>query len=702
MVFPLKPDMPPSQILQKRCRSLQLCSLIVWVCWVHVVCGLAQQPGSEAEFSSREAIKMRLAAVRKESQALPETATPELRELLRQLESATEFHLANDNLLAAEQIKLATSKQAAASWSGFQQPSPYSILLLDEVRETLATLTNAEDINQAQMSILKSEREALADTLEGQQQAERRLLENADRLVDPDAREHARQQAKIETLGARIVAEKIGRNQLAISIIQVRSDAAAAQIELANRQIKIIGNQTVFTQQELDGLNAQIDREMEAVGRLLLQETRNSETPNTVLTWKLQFLDLTKSFWAYRFVALNSQDRSTVRDAIATLEALRGRIDNWAKISELRLAGGDAETVNHDPAQLRNAVAEVHAMQRRFGFALADLNGWSIRNRGTPLLDKIGSTLQALWNTELYVVEESDIVEGEKIALYRPITVGKLVRLACILVVGWLLLHFLSRRIRTNLSNKHQISQSTADLAGKWARGFGLILLVLYGLQAVRIPLTVFAFLGGALAIGIGFGTQTLIKNFISGVILLFERPLKIGDVVEVASITGTIKQMGLRASVIQHFDGIETLVPNSILLENQLTNWTFSSTIIRHSIVVGVAYGSPTREVARLLLAVAAEHGLVKNEPAPEVRFDDFGPDSLIFTLLFWLDTRKTGRSQLGSDLRFMIDKAFAEAGIVFAFPQRDIHFDAHQPLQVELKQLRSFPLPPIHKDSL
>ena len=169
---------------------------------------------------------------------------------------------------------------------------------------------------------------------------------------------------------------------------------------------------------------------------------------------------------------------------------------------------------------------------------------------------------------------------------------------------------------------------------------------------------------------------------------------------VKVSNIIGTIRKIGMRASVIQHFDGIETLVPNSILLENQLTNSTFSSTIIRHSVVVGVAYGSPTREVARLLLAVAASHGLVKKDPPPEVRFDDFGADALHFTLLFWLDTRKIARDQLASDLRYMIDKALAEAGITIAFPQRDIHFDRNVPLRVEIARA-SNPKPESHPDT-
>ena len=206
--------------------------------------------------------------------------------------------------------------------------------------------------------------------------------------------------------------------------------------------------------------------------------------------------------------------------------------------------------------------------------------------------------------------------------------------------------------------------------------------------RAVKLTLTAFAFLGGALAIGVGFGTQTLLKNFISGIILLFERPLRVGDVVEVAGITGTIKRIGIRASLIQHFDGIDTLVPNSTLLENQLTNWNFSNSVIRHSVLVGVAYGSPTREVSRLLFAVAKEHGLVEDDPAPEVRLDNFADNSLTFSLLVWLDTKKTSRDTLASDLRYMIEKAFAEAGVTISFPQRDLHFDAATPLRVELSR--------------
>lgn len=213
-------------------------------------------------------------------------------------------------------------------------------------------------------------------------------------------------------------------------------------------------------------------------------------------------------------------------------------------------------------------------------------------------------------------------------------------------------------------------------------------MLIIYGLNWVRIPFTAFAFLGGTLAIGIGFGAQTLLKNFISGIILSLERPFRVGDLIQVDGISGRIQKIGLRASIIEHFDGIESLVPNSTLLENRVDNWTYGQTAVRGSVSVGVAYGSPTRDVSRSLLAVAHEHGLVLEKPEPEVRFDSFGDSSLVFSLLYWVDVSKTARERLASDLRFMIEKALADAGIAIPFPQRDVHFNHEHPLCVELSR--------------
>jgi small-conductance mechanosensitive channel len=178
-----------------------------------------------------------------------------------------------------------------------------------------------------------------------------------------------------------------------------------------------------------------------------------------------------------------------------------------------------------------------------------------------------------------------------------------------------------------------------------------------------------------------------MIKNFISGLMLLVERPLKVGDIVQIGEMVGTVTNISIRSSTIRSADGIETLVPNATFVEANVTNWTYSSPRVRRSVKVGVAYGSDTRKVGDTLLAVAERHGQVLKDPAPRVIFEDFGPDALAFSLEYWVDYAKgADNRQIASDLRFMIDKGLAEAGIAIPFPQRDVHVDASAPLRVEV----------------
>ena len=143
---------------------------------------------------------------------------------------------------------------------------------------------------------------------------------------------------------------------------------------------------------------------------------------------------------------------------------------------------------------------------------------------------------------------------------------------------------------------------------------------------------------------------------------------------------------IGLRASVLHLWDGTETLIPNSSLLENNVSNWTYSSRKVRFSVTVGVAYGSDTRRVIQLLGEVAERHGVVEKEPKPQVLFTDFGDSALTFELRFWVDVIKVNSAQVASDLRLMIAGAFAEHGIVVAFPQRDLHLLADRPIPIQV----------------
>jgi small-conductance mechanosensitive channel len=146
------------------------------------------------------------------------------------------------------------------------------------------------------------------------------------------------------------------------------------------------------------------------------------------------------------------------------------------------------------------------------------------------------------------------------------------------------------------------------------------------------------------------------------------------------------VTAVDIRSTTVRQFDGIETMVPNSLLLEQKVTNWTGESPTMRRVVKVGVAYGSPTRKVADVLEAVAAEHGLVMKDPKPLVIFEDFGESALVFALYFWVDVMKSSGMQIQSDLRFMLEKRFADAGITVAFPQRNIHLDSEHPLQIEV----------------
>ena len=194
-------------------------------------------------------------------------------------------------------------------------------------------------------------------------------------------------------------------------------------------------------------------------------------------------------------------------------------------------------------------------------------------------------------------------------------------------------------------------------------------------MKIVNVPLTAFAFLGGAVAIGIGFGAQNLFNNLISGFILMVQQPFKINDVVEFDGVTATVMEIDSRSTRVKTFDNYDVLVPNSYFLENKITNWTLSDKIIRGKLEIGVAYGTPARKVEGILLKLANDHDMIIPNPEPFVLFSDYGSSSMQFVLYFWVDTRKTFPSRVGSDIRYRIQEIFEREGIKIPFPQMDVY---------------------------
>lgn len=269
---------------------------------------------------------------------------------------------------------------------------------------------------------------------------------------------------------------------------------------------------------------------------------------------------------------------------------------------------------------------------------------------------------------------------------------GLVISVADVLLVFALIYagYLLSRVIEFFLARRLAKTSLRADLVIVIKRISFYSIFLMVGLTimgVLGIPTTAFAFATGAIAIGIGFGAQNIINNFISGWILIAERPIRVDDIIEIDGFFGVVKNVGTRSTLVQCSDGVHILVPNSKLLENTVINWTLINGLIRSQVRVGVAYGSDPDQVLAILEKCVVDRREVLAEPKPEFVFEDFGDNALVFDTYFWCDVHgeKTLRA-VRSDIRLSISKAFEQAGIVIAFPQRDIHLYTSKPLDVQV----------------
>ncbi|MBT8040133.1 MAG: mechanosensitive ion channel [Xanthomonadales bacterium] len=261
------------------------------------------------------------------------------------------------------------------------------------------------------------------------------------------------------------------------------------------------------------------------------------------------------------------------------------------------------------------------------------------------------------------------------------ITVAQVVLTIAVVVLSLMAIWWLQRLLGRQLA-KSNVDPNVAQTIQRVVFYSLLVLVFITALGLLRIPVTALAFISGAVAIGVGFGAQNIINNLISGWILMSERPVRIGDFVEIDQHRGVVESIGNRSTRIRRIDGVHLLVPNSQMLERVVVNWTLVDRDFRTSVRVGVAYGSPVRKVEELLLkAAAGQKDVLENPPSIAV-FEDYGDSALVFDLFFW--SRALGERELRlvrSDIRFRINELFNDHGIVIAFPQRDVHLYTHEP---------------------
>ena len=283
------------------------------------------------------------------------------------------------------------------------------------------------------------------------------------------------------------------------------------------------------------------------------------------------------------------------------------------------------------------------------------------------LAEKVGSfskdTIMGFLDTELW--------QGEGYS----VTVSKLIIAVAVFLSSFFLSSWGSKWLKRRMINRFKASVTAANAVQRITFYILWIAFALIALNIVKIPLTAFAFMGGAMAVGLGFGMQNIFNNLISGFIVIFSRPFKVNDIVEVAGTTGIVEDIGSRSTTIRTWDGLDVVLPNRYFLENSVTNWTGSDLKKREILKISVGYESDTRKVEELLMEAATGHSSVLKNPAPFVIFKNFGDDGLEFEVYYWFELRKGSGAKISSDMRHRITAMFRREGINIPYPQRDIH---------------------------
>ena len=258
---------------------------------------------------------------------------------------------------------------------------------------------------------------------------------------------------------------------------------------------------------------------------------------------------------------------------------------------------------------------------------------------------------------------------GKRISV---LAVGKLVLAVAVL---WMLALWLARLIENRISQAEYVNASMQVAMVKLSKFLLLLLAFLLALDAVGIDLTALTVFGGALGVGLGFGLQRIASNFISGFIVLFDRSIRPGDVITIGDKFGWVQELRARYVVVKDRDGVERLIPNEMLITNEVINWSFSDRKVRLKIPVSISYDNDPEQALTLLGEAAMANPRVLADPEPATRLIAFGDSGIELELRVWIEDPQSGMANVRSDINIAIWRAFKQAGIVIPYPQRDLH---------------------------
>lgn len=624
-----------------------------------------------------------------------------------------------------------------------EQP-PFTFALLDSLRDELsaenAKLETSEASLKAVQANLEQARNGKEDANQARLQAKALLDANKDpqkqaqlgsahRLAALSSRlaGHVFEQRKLEADNEKI-SQEIDELRRAFLTEKIAVVAANAQFTEQDKQKQLLDIATKKSTLESAMASAKMDldynkgnfidakKRLDQAGKSDPAMEEQVKAWRAAVSWRQAEMELIsgqtgrlaelETIWTRRFeLARRSPDRAILNEWLDETEKIVTALGHDELLAGKKLADLRKQLVTiegkRDAAQTTQSGA-IHWLHQRRQHVLEHIKVYereltSIeeqRRVADKLIEDItvrlgGFTLQGfasdtwkgvrkLWNYSIEFGDKENPVS---------VSVGRFIAGMILIVFGFFLSRLISRMIGGFLRRRANLNRDASMALQSVIFYLMLMVLTLIALNMVNVPLTVFTLLGGGIAIGVGFGAQNIINNFISGWILIAERPVRIGDLIEIEGVTGHVRSVGARCTRIRRSDGIDLLVPNSLMLERNLINWTLSDTHIRTTVRVGVIYGSPTDQAARLIQRVVTRCPRVLAHPKPILIFEDFGDNALIFDIFFWVHaTAEMDLRHAESEIRFEIDQVFRAAGIVIAFPQRDTHLYPKEPIEVRM----------------
>ncbi len=629
--------------------------------------------------------------------------------------------------------KKATEALESLQKFGPTEAKPYSFLLLENLRDDLAAEEDHEDAFQVDLKSAQQLLETAQNHFDEAEADRRQAQEESESAAGDDDKQAAAAAAaslKLAKRQSQIAKELILLRRLEVEVRTLRRDVCITRKTQLEEKTDRIGKDVRFTKRDLDDrlkelasheadLNQklkdaqarfqQTESEQAATMKDLRQQNAAAATVElAVESWRVardaQQMQMSllnerisddkrfHHYWACRFETENGtakpeqiaewhESLSDLVDEMADNQrSLLQRIDTsrseQAKLIQ-RMRNSEDADVRHwgefqsEQWQSLRDVCENHLVQLKASERWASRFLDELKDKLEPDAESwqtIAKThIEAIWVYEIAQVDD------------RPITVGKIVTLVCYILAGMLLASILSRLLGKRVLPRFGLNEGASHAVQTIAFYSLAVMFGVLSFQMVHIPLAAFAFLGGAVAIAIGFGSQDIANNFMSGIILLAEQPIRVGDVVLVDDVQGTVEHIGPRSTRIRTNANHELIVPNSKLLSDKVTNLTLSNNLVQTAVAVNLPIKLTVREAKQILLQAASSHPTVMDEPRPFVLFKQFGTTSMDFELHFWLHLNDDMRAAIvQSEVRETINELFLQnnsrpliaAGSVFASP--------------------------------